>query len=80
MDKDLARIVLVAALESTRSISEIVPLIKKHCGPELQQQLSLAIASSVADIQSELIDEVYAIHPDLKAEFEARYKKYGRLC
>jgi hypothetical protein len=64
-------------MQSTRPLSEIVPLIKQPTDGKLQQSLSVAIA--VADIRSDLVDKIYALHPDLKAEFRGALPKIRPL-
>jgi hypothetical protein len=80
MDRDLARIVLIACRMSTRELARLPPIIKEHNPDEKETKtINKAIAGAIADIYMNIIDQVEAEHPDLKAETEDRYAKYGVL-
>jgi len=79
MDKELAMLIVNAAIRSQRELGDIVPLIKEHCTPEEYNVLLLATGSAIYEA-SLIMERVYDLHPKLKDEFEGRLNKFGRLC
>lgn len=78
MDESLARIVAVAAWRSTRELGDLVPLLKEHCSEEVYGDLLLGVAKALAEISTEVLNPVYAMHPQLEQEFERSVTRYGR--
>lgn len=78
MDRELAQIFVQRVVRGQAEISSMVPLLKEHCDEVIYKKIGMSIARILDQINVELLDEVFAIHPDIEAEFENRNKKYGR--
>ena len=79
MEKELARHIAATAFRSAVQLSEMIPLLKAHCDEAEFKTFVKAIATANATIHLEIDNRIYAQHPELEQEFEAKIKKYGRL-
>ena len=78
MDRDLALIVLIACSRSIHELASLPPMLKEFdAGDKEAIALRKAIGRAIAEIMTNILDPVEAQHPDLRAEAEARYTKYG---
>jgi len=78
MERDLAKLVAITAFESAAGLNNLIPLLKQRCDEREYRELSLAIATSSAEISLQIINKMFAIYPDMKTEFDAHVQKFGR--
>jgi len=77
MEKDLARHVVSVAIKTGSHLGDLLPLLKEHMPSQEYEVYAKAIARAISEIGHEINDRVFAEHPDLQQEIEARIKKYG---
>ena len=78
MDKDLAKLVAQTAFRSAAEINNLIPLLKEYCTEEECRDFGIAIATASSGISQQIMGKIFAMHPDLEAEFESQIRKYGR--
>jgi len=79
LDKDLARHLLMVAFRSSGSLTDLLPLLKRHCRSDEYDRFKMAIARSAAEINTEILRRIFDEHPDLEAEMDDQIKKYGKF-
>ena len=79
MDQELARHIVRVTFRSWGLLTDLIPLIKKHCDTEEYQELSKSIATISGDYSSLLLDKVFAANPGLEKEVEEKIKKFGTV-
>lgn len=79
MDRDVAHFIAAGASRAAQELSSLMPFLKEHGDGEKDEAVRHAIALAIYEIGS-VRQAAFDQHPDLKAEFEARLKKYGRLA
>jgi hypothetical protein len=79
MEKALAKHVVVQSFRAADKITSLVPLLKAHCSEEEYRLLALAIARSAASIKTELMDLIYAKHPEIEQEVDIEMARYDRV-
>jgi hypothetical protein len=78
MDKELAQLVAMTASRCTEELAELVLIVKNNCDEPTYDVFLKAFGRAIHEIQHEVIDRVFKIHPELEKEFEQRLNKYGR--
>ncbi|HEY5409978.1 MAG TPA: hypothetical protein VIJ94_04545 [Caulobacteraceae bacterium] len=78
MDNDLALLILSSCTQCTRDLEDVLHLVKAHAQPEDYEHLKLAIGKSIHQIMFDIEDYVGVRCPGVRAELEARVKKFGR--
>lgn len=73
MNNDLALIILATCIKSARDIGDLARLI----APE-DKELIIGIASSVHQIQEELVGVIFDRVPSLRGDMERRLEEFGR--
>lgn len=71
MERKLARKVAVAAIKSSSTLSNLLPILKEHCRPAEYEEIRKAISAIAADISIEVLRRVFKAHPDLERELDA---------
>jgi hypothetical protein len=71
--------VAAGASRAAHELSSLVPFLNEHGEGAKDDAVRHAIALAIYEIGS-VRDIAFEQHPELKAEFEARLKKYGRLA
>ena len=79
MDKELARHVAIATFRSMSDLQQLIPLLKTHCSPEEYEAYLKGIASVSAAASTALLNKVFADHPEIEQEVEAKIAKYGKV-
>lgn len=79
MERALARHVVTRAFRAGEEITALVPLLKAACGEAEYRPLALAIARAAAGIKTEIIDRIYAEHPEIEAEIAREITRYERV-
>jgi hypothetical protein len=79
MDRDVAHFVAASASRAAQELSSLMPFLKEHGEGEKDDAVRHAIASAIYEIGS-VRQAAFDQYPELKAEFESRLKKYGRLA
>ncbi|WP_198116950.1 hypothetical protein [Massilia rhizosphaerae] len=78
MEKELAKLVALTAFRSSGELNNLLPLLKEHCDEGEYRQLSVGIATASAEIGRQILQSVFAAHPELEKELGATVKKFGR--
>jgi hypothetical protein len=78
MDLDVARQVVRATFRSSTSLTDLLPVLKAHCPPEEYQAFARAIAAVVGEAGLQLLNRVFAEHPELEAEVDEAIARDGR--
>lgn len=79
MNKDLAKHIARVAFEASAELGNLVPLINGHCSQEEYQKLGWAIASASAAISTNILEQIFRDHPELRQHFDDDIKTYGRI-
>jgi len=69
----------MVALRSSGSLTDLLPLLKRHCRSDEYDRFKIAIARSAAEINIEILRKIFDEHPDLEAEMDGQIKKYGKF-
>jgi hypothetical protein len=77
MDREVAQFVVASAARSAHEIASLMPFLREYASGTENDALRHAIASAVYEIGL-VQDMAFKEYPDLKAEYEARLKKFGR--
>jgi len=77
MDREIAQMIVGTASRAAMEIGNLMPLLKQHGDGEKDNPVRQAIASAVYEVGL-IYDQVFAQHPDLRQEIEARLNKYRR--
>ena len=80
MDEELARMVAVAAMRSSRELAGLIPLLKEHCDARDYEILGKGVARVLAEIGSDVLNPIYARFPELEREFNRNIECYGRMA
>ena len=78
MEKELAKLVALTAFRSSAEINSLVPLLKEYCSEDEYRSFGMAIATASAEIGLQILQKIYAAHPELEAEIESNVQKFGR--
>jgi hypothetical protein len=78
MDREVALMVALTAARVRVEFGDLIPVLKEHADAETHRTFVIALARVMTEINSELIDRVFDMFPDIKSEFESRHNKYGR--
>ncbi len=78
MEKELARHLALTAWRSFTDLARVIPLLQRHCTDAERQTYVKAIGAAGASINEEILDRVFAAHPDLKQDLEAKIAKYQK--
>lgn len=79
MDITVARTIAQAAFRSSRELGALLPDLKQKLKPDEFEIYSKTIASMIAHIHIELVNELTAEHPSLEKEIESAIEKTGRF-
>lgn len=79
MEKVLAKHVVVQSFLAADKMTSLVPLLREHCGEDEYRAIAMAIARSAAGIKSEIIDLIYAQHPEIEQEIDRDMERYDRV-
>lgn len=79
MNREVAHFVAASASRAAQELSNLMPFLREHGEGSKDDAIRHAIASAIYEIGS-VRQAAFDQHPDLKAEFEARLKMYGRLA
>jgi ABC-type Zn uptake system ZnuABC Zn-binding protein ZnuA len=77
MDREVAQIIATTASRVASELTSLMPFLKEHGEGQKDDAVRHAMASAIYEVGS-VRDAVFEQYPDLKSEFEARLKKYGR--
>ncbi|HEV8015212.1 MAG TPA: hypothetical protein VGP48_06745 [Stellaceae bacterium] len=78
MDKDLAKDLVRRAFKAMSILGDSLPMLKAHCDETEYRAYLKAIGNTGAAISTEIIHRVFAEHPDIEKEFEARFRSVDR--
>jgi hypothetical protein len=78
MDIELARMVLMISERSRNDLSMLMPILKENCATGDREKISIAIATVVYEIRSEIMDRIFSDFPELKQEYDRNLEKFGR--
>jgi hypothetical protein len=78
MDRDISKVIAVAALRSAAELNNLIPLLQQACAPDEYSIWRDRIAEASAQISVAVLSPVFAAHPDLETEIDAHYAKFGR--
>ena len=78
MEKELAKLVALTAFRSSAELGNLIPLLREHCDEDEYRRLGAAIATASAEISRQILQYIFATHPELEAEIEANVSKFGR--
>jgi len=70
--------ILNAAHSSGRELANLVPFIKDHCADDDYERMSVAIASVLHELESNICQPIYEEHPEVAREIEDRVERFGR--
>jgi len=77
MDREVAQVIATTGARVITEIQRLVPFLKFHGqGPQDEAVLQV-IATAIKEVEV-MQQTAFDQHPDLKAQFEARARKYGR--
>jgi heme oxygenase len=80
MNKDVARLIALTAVNAKDELNNLIPILKAHCDNEAEyNSFAQKITAVSAVLESQLIDRVFKLYPDIQSEFEDRKNKYGRI-
>jgi hypothetical protein len=79
MNRDLASHVVAAGFHSASILQDLLPLLKEHCDQAEYDLYLKAIASVSTELSLEIFEKIFAEHPDLKEEVDAKITKYGKF-
>jgi hypothetical protein len=71
MDRDLARSVIKATFQSARPLQDLLPVLQARLAPEEYRAYAKAVAAVIAEGGVQLLNRVFAEHPDLEAEVDS---------
>ena len=77
MEIHLARHIVRVTFRSWGLITDLIPLLKRHCEPDEYEVFKKAIGTLSGDFSTELLKKVFAAHPELEKEVDEKLKKYG---
>jgi hypothetical protein len=78
IDKNLARDVLRTTFQSNAVLQDLLPALKAGCGKEEYRTYAKAIAAVIAESGLQIMNRIFAEHPELEAEVDAAITKAGR--
>jgi hypothetical protein len=78
MDRETAKVIAVAALRSSSELVNLIPILRTVCSDEEYEAWRFKIADTSAQITQGLLSAVLAEHPDLEAELDEHYRRFGR--
>jgi hypothetical protein len=78
MDRDVARHVLRVSFRASRELGNLVPLLKEELPAAEYEPLAKGIASAVAEVGFAVMEQVFALHPELRTEVDRQIDQYGR--
>jgi hypothetical protein len=78
MNEYLAKIVVFNAARSRHLLGDLIPILKNHCDNDECAEVSQAISRLIYDIGDEVIDKIFAEHPQLKLESDKLSEIFGR--
>jgi hypothetical protein len=78
MNQDIAKLLALTVFQSSSQISGIIPLLKENCSEDEYKPYLVSIASISAEINFQILNKIFAEHPEIKKEFDEKIKKYGR--
>jgi len=79
MDKDLAKDLATRGFMAMSQLTQALPVLKQNCGEAEYKTYLKAIGAVSASISTEIVHRVFAEHPEIEKEFEAKVTKNGRL-
>jgi hypothetical protein len=79
MDRNLAKHVATVGFKAMGDLTDLLELIKAHCDQAEYEIYARGVAVISGEIVQRLLTKVFAEHPDLEAETDAKIKKYGKL-
>lgn len=77
MEIHLARAVLRATFQSNGVLQDLLPALKAGCGEEEYRTYAKAIAAVIAESGLQIMNRIFAEHPELEAEVDAAIAKTG---
>jgi hypothetical protein len=77
MDREVAQIITTTASRVATELASLMPFLKEHNEGQKDEAVRHAIASAIYEVGL-ICDAAFEQYPDLKSEFEARVRKYGR--
>jgi hypothetical protein len=79
MDRELAKHVVVTGFRSMSDVTELLPLLKEHCGEDEYSAYRSIITDVAGAIVTYIINPAFATHPELEQEIEAAVNKYLKI-
>ena len=77
MDKELAKTIAATVFRCGSSLQDLIPALTAHCPPDEKTMYVKAIASVIAVMHVELLNPIFANHPDLEQEIEQNIRTSG---
>lgn len=77
MEKELAKFLAVTAFRSAADLGNLVPFLQE-CDEAERREFGIALATASAEINRQVLQKIFALHPDLADEFDQKIQKFGR--
>jgi hypothetical protein len=77
MQKAIAKHIVVCAFRAGSQLEDIIHFAKTYCDDGEYQTLLKAVATAIAGIHTEIVNDILAEHQDLEQEIEESVQKYG---
>jgi hypothetical protein len=79
LDRKLAKHAVVTGFQSMSDVTNLLPLLQKHCTPEEYSAYRSAITDLAGAITTQIINPAFADQPGLEQEVEASVNKYLKI-
>ena len=79
MDRQLAKHVVVTGFRSMSDVTDLLPILQKHCTPDEYSAYRSAITELAGAIVTQVINPAFAGQPGLEQEVEASVNKYSKI-
>jgi len=77
VDKELAKTIAATVFRCGSSLQDLIPELTARCSSDEKTMYVKAIASAIAGMHVELLDRVFATHPELEREIEQNIEATG---
>jgi hypothetical protein len=78
MDQELSRRIIRATFQSNGVLEDLLPALKAGCAEDEYRTYARAIAAVIAESGLQIMNRIFAEHPELEAEVDAAITKTGR--
>ena len=79
MERDAAKLVILEAFRSMGHLTDLLPFLKQAGPAEDYDRLAKGIARATAEIGLNVLEPMFEMHPDLRAEADRRIEETGRF-